>query len=198
MNAASNNNGNASATRSPAAPNSYGNLSEAEFLAHEAQLAKTAIGNALADMKSELAKAVDIKLWTHHYPWLAVGAAAATGFTMAAVVTKGTASTGTPDLDGEAERQQLLHETAKAPYNTHSALGGTSRPRLGESLLGSLFSLARTALEASLVSAIRAEGIERGHAEAAAKAASCGIAGAQPGQTTTPTASPEPLSSAAL
>jgi len=51
-----------------------------------------------------------------------------------------------------------VREAAKAPYN--STVGGT-KPKLGESLLGSLFSLARTALEASLVAAIRSEGIER-------------------------------------
>jgi len=177
------------------APDNYGHLSEAEFLAQEAELAKTAIGSALAEMKSELAQAADIKLWTQHYPWLAVGAAAATGFTMAAIVQKGSATAA--EAPGEAERQRLLRETAKAPYNTPSVFPTSSKPKLGDSLLGSLFSLARTALEASLVAAIRAEGIERVHAEAVSRGPAGVAAGAQQRQSP-PAVGPEPMSSATL
>jgi hypothetical protein len=93
---------------------------------------------------------------------LTVGLAVATGFTLAAVAAGGGGESaggradGPLEADEEAERQRLLHETARAPYNT----GAKSHQKLGDSLLGSLFSLARTALEASLVSAIREQGIQ--------------------------------------
>lgn len=118
------------------------------------------MSNALAELKTNFAKAGDVKLWAHHYPWLTVGVAAATGFTLA-TIAKSSSGDGAETEGEEAARQRLVREAAKAPYN--SAAVGT-KPKLGESLLGSLFSLARTALEASLVAAIRTEGIERSQA----------------------------------
>jgi hypothetical protein len=164
MNDVSKHNGSASDTARPNERNSYDNLSEAEFLAHEAELAKTALSNTLGEIKADLARAGNIKLWAHHYPWLTAGLAVATGFTLAAVASGGSNSgssnngsaEGSLAADEEAQRQRLVRETAKAPYNS---LPG-NKPKLGDSLLGSLFSLARTALEASLVSAIREQGIQ--------------------------------------
>jgi hypothetical protein len=158
MNDVSKHNGNASAAAQPNGHKSYDNLSEAEFLAHEAELAKTALGNTLDEIKTELAKAGNLKLWAHHYPWVTAGLAVATGFTLAAVASGRGSDGADPSLtaDEEAERQRLLRETAKAPYNSVAG----NKPKLGDSLLGSLFSLARTALEASLVSAIREQGIQ--------------------------------------
>jgi hypothetical protein len=160
MNADSNSNESASATPQPNGHSNYSKLTEAEFLAHEADLAKTAIGNALAELKANLAKAGDVKLWAHHYPWVTLGVAAATGFTLAAVAARGSADAS--ETEGEEEsRQRLVREAAAAPY---SSAAGSTKPKLGESLLGSLFSLARTALEASLVSAIRADTLDRAQA----------------------------------
>jgi hypothetical protein len=164
MNADRNSNASASATPQPNGPSRYSKLTEAEFLAHEADLAKTAISNALAELKTNVAKAADVKLWAHHYPWLTVGVAAATGFTLATIATSSNGDGR--ETEGEEEtRQRLLREAAKVPYNS-AAVG--AKPKLGDSLLGSLFSLARTALEASLVSAIRTEGMERSQAAAQA------------------------------
>jgi ElaB/YqjD/DUF883 family membrane-anchored ribosome-binding protein len=142
-------NGNDSDTRYRNAQNKYDNLTEAEFLAHEADLAKTAMSTAFGELKANLARAADIKLWAHHYPWLTVGVAAASGFTLAGVVRGG----GQSEDNGPAadrHHEWLLREEAKAPLN-----GDQAKSKVGESLLGSLFSLARTALEASLVSSIR-------------------------------------------
>jgi hypothetical protein len=179
MNDDSSNNGSGSATRQPSEHSNYGKLTEAEFLVHEAELAKTAMSTALADLKGNLAKVGDIKLWTHHYPWLAVGVAAASGFTLAAVANKGGAKAGEAD-DHESERQRLVRETAKAPYQANAA--GT-RPKVGESILGSLFNLARTALEASLVSAIHDQGVERAYGRASAE---CASRAATPSETPSP------------
>ena len=164
MNADSNSNGNASATQPPNEPSNYSKLTEAEFLEHEADLAKTAISNALAELKGNLAKAGDLKLWAHHYPWVTLGVAAATGFTLATVAAKGGEDPAQAENE-EASRQRMVREAAKAPYN--STATGT-KPKLGDSLLSSLFSLARTALEASLVSSIRTDAMERAHANAPA------------------------------
>jgi hypothetical protein len=158
MSSASSSNGSASVTQQPTAHNNYDNLTESEFLTHQAELARTAISGALAELKTELSKAGNVKLWTHHYPWVSLGVAAATGFTLAAVVKKGTADV-TPQDEEDVERHRLLHQFAETPYNSRPG----EKPQLGQSLMGSLFSLARTALEASLVSAIRADGIARGH-----------------------------------
>jgi hypothetical protein len=111
----------------------------------------------LEDLKSGLAKAGDVRLWTHHHPWAAVGVAAATGFSLAALVLGRGGGENQDDPEPPA-RHSLLEQAAKAPYDDY-----TSRrsPKVSETLLGSLFNLARTALEASLLSAIRAEGVER-------------------------------------
>lgn len=134
----------------------YETLSESEYLTHEAELAKTAITRTLEDLKAGLAKAGDVRLWTHHHPWVAVGIAAATGFSLAALVKSG--GENSEHDEASVERRRLLEEAAKAPYD-----GYTSRrsAKVSDSLLGSLFNLARTAIEASLLAAIRAEGVER-------------------------------------
>jgi hypothetical protein len=160
MNADSNSNGSGSATPQRNVHSNYSKLTEAEILAHEADLAKTAIGNVLAELKTNVAKAGDIKLWAHHYPWMTLGVAAATGFTLATVAASSGAEASETEGE-EAARQRLVREAAKSPYNS-ADIG--KKPKLGDSLLGSLFSLARTALEASLVSAIRADTIERAQA----------------------------------
>lgn len=182
MNDVSKHNGSNSAAAPPNGRNSYANLSEAEFLAHEAELAKTALSNTLAELKGSFAQAGNIKLWAHHYPWVTAGLAVATGFTLAAVARGGSATGDTDEsvpASEEAERQRLVREMAKAPYN---AVPG-SKPKLGDSLLGSLFSLARTALEASLVSAIREQGIQaqnqvNPHSSSPPTTAACPSAGA--------------------
>jgi hypothetical protein len=122
-------------------------------------LAKTALTRTLAELKGSFAQAGNIKLWAHHYPWVSVGLAVATGFTLAAVASGGSTTDNSDEsipATEEGERQRLVREMAKAPYNSVPG----HKPKLGDSLLGSLFSLARTALEASLVSAIREQGIQ--------------------------------------
>jgi ElaB/YqjD/DUF883 family membrane-anchored ribosome-binding protein len=135
----------------------YETLTEAEYLTHEAELAKTAIARTLEDLKSGVAKAGDVRLWTHHHPWAAVGVAAATGFSLAALMLGGGRRDANQEEE-EARRRHLYEEAAKAPYDDY-----TSRrsPKVSDTLLGSLFNLARTALEASLLTAIRTEGVER-------------------------------------
>jgi hypothetical protein len=141
-------------------PQRYEKLTESEFLTHEAELAKTAMARTLDELKSGLVKAGDVRLWTQHHPWVALGVAAATGFSLAALLRGGGEDRSEPEAV-IAARKQLLEEAAKSPYDGHASRPG---PTVSSSLLGSLFNLARTAIEASLLTAIRAEGVERAQA----------------------------------
>lgn len=58
--------------------------SEAEYLARESAAAQAAAFEALEQLKNSLASAADIRIWARKHPWIAVGAAAATGFVAAA------------------------------------------------------------------------------------------------------------------
>ena len=118
----------------------FENLTEAEFLAHEAELAKSAISIAMNELKANLWRGADVKLWAHHYPWLTLGVAAASGFTLAGIVKSGRSAAADNQGDEEAHREWLIREAAKAPYNSDPA--EEKKPKLGESVLGSLFSLA--------------------------------------------------------
>jgi len=150
MNAVMQKNDSSSDTTSPSARNGYKNLTEAEFLTHEAGLARSAITATMTELKGSLKNAADLTLWTHHHPWMTVGVAAAAGFTVASAIKGG----GGNPLDGLSGVQA----GAAAANGSGDAATGSGQSK---SLMGSLFNLARTALEASLVSAIRAEGIAR-------------------------------------
>ena len=58
---------------------------ENEFLQQQADEAKAAIGNAIAQAKTSLAEGMDPKAWTRKYPLIAVGSALAAGFVAAAI-----------------------------------------------------------------------------------------------------------------
>ena len=149
MDAAMQTNDSNSVTTSQTGRNAYENLTEAEFLTHEAQLARCAISVTIDDLKGSLKNAADPKLWAHHHPWMSVGVAAAAGFTLASAV-KGSSGAGLDSLMGGQPAASTTTNPITAAENGQS-----------KSLMGSLFNLARTALEASLISAIRAEGISR-------------------------------------
>jgi hypothetical protein len=78
------NNADASDTTSPLKPRD--NLSEAEHLAREADDAKSAIAHTLGEMRASLKDAGDVRAWARSYPWTTLGAAAATGFLVAAAL----------------------------------------------------------------------------------------------------------------
>ncbi len=146
-------------TASNSEPQRYETLTESEYLTHEGELAKTAIARTIDELKASLIKAGDVRLWTHHHPWVAIGVGAATGFSLAAVVRS--AGKEQPDEDEKlAEARNLLLQAAKVPYDDAPP---RRKSKVSDSLLGSLFNLARTAMEASLVTAMRAEGVERAY-----------------------------------
>jgi hypothetical protein len=58
-------------------------LSEAEYLARQADEARRAIAHALNEAKASLAQGMDPKEWTRRYPKIAVGSAIVAGFAAA-------------------------------------------------------------------------------------------------------------------
>jgi hypothetical protein len=79
------NNADASDTTPPDKPPRNG-LNEAEYLAREAGDAKDAIARTLDEMRASLKAAGDVRAWARTYPWTTLGAAAATGFLVAAAL----------------------------------------------------------------------------------------------------------------
>jgi hypothetical protein len=55
-------------------------LTDAEFLAQQANDAKAALAAAFAELKQSAKNVGDVTLWTQRYPWMATGAAAVAGF----------------------------------------------------------------------------------------------------------------------
>jgi len=128
---------------SPAANDSGHPLPEDQFLAQEAASAKAAMVQTVHDLKAHLRAAVDVRAYTRRHPWIAVGAAAATGFAVGAVV-KPSANNARRAVVQPAERQ------AEAPQR---AAEGTLRPWLGKLLSDSLRTFAGV-LAASAVQAV--------------------------------------------
>src|SRR2546429_9917472 len=58
----------------------YDTNDERVFLAQQAADAKTATQHTVADMQAAAKEAANIRWWTQHYPWYAVGAATVLGF----------------------------------------------------------------------------------------------------------------------
>src|SRR5919197_5779057 len=64
----------------------YDTNDERVFLAQQAADAKTAMQHTVAAMQATAKEAANIRWWTQHYPWYAVGAAAVLGFMAATSV----------------------------------------------------------------------------------------------------------------
>src|SRR5687768_16395994 len=94
MNSAGNANAPTSATTSSSAPASAaaaatanpGELSEAQFLQQQAELAKEAIARTFKQVTAGLGQGANPVEWAREYPWASVGAAAVAGFVAANVL----------------------------------------------------------------------------------------------------------------
>jgi hypothetical protein len=126
-------------------------LSEAEYLAREVADAKAALSHALADVKTGLAQSADVRLWVKHYPWAALGAAAAAGFAAAAAVTP-------------AAGQSLQDKFSQLRPSDQSAANETCTnlpPRAAKSssvtnkLIDSLFELAKVLVQTIVLTLVR-------------------------------------------
>src|SRR5262245_31151178 len=56
------------------------------FLAQQASDANTAIQHTLVDMRATAMEVANVRWWTQHYPWYAVGTAAVLGYVVTAAV----------------------------------------------------------------------------------------------------------------
>ncbi len=61
-------------------------MSEADFLAWQAEAAGAAFRDALGDLKARLRAAADLRSWAERHPWAAVGTAAAAGLAAASAL----------------------------------------------------------------------------------------------------------------
>ena len=69
-----------SATKPPDPSTPPEKLTEAEYLAQQAGLAKAAMSHAWGQVKARLGQGVAPQEWAKEYPWITVGAAAVAGF----------------------------------------------------------------------------------------------------------------------
>jgi hypothetical protein len=69
-----------SAAKNPASSKASANLSEADFLARQANDAKAAIARVSADIAGDVARTVDPRGWIQVAPWTTLAAAALAGF----------------------------------------------------------------------------------------------------------------------
>ena len=74
------------ATERPRANDPQSASSESEYLEQQASAAKAAISGAFADLKTDLAKGVDPRVWIKSHPWITMASAAVAGFAAAATV----------------------------------------------------------------------------------------------------------------
>src|SRR6187455_580325 len=94
MNSAGNANAPTTATTSSSAPASAAanatanpaDLTEAQFLQQQAELAKAAIARTFQRFAAELGQGANPIEWAKEYPWISVGAAAVAGFVAANVL----------------------------------------------------------------------------------------------------------------
>ena len=164
-----------SAATSPSEPHYNADLSEADYLAREVADAKAALGHALADLKSGLSTSADLRLWVKHYPWAALGAAAAAGFAAGAVVTPAPGESLTDKLSKLKPNGRQTRAEEGAPSDRQKT------SNVGSGLTGSLFDLAKTLVESLIIASVRAPA--GSHTAATAAAAAEPAASPEPWQT---------------
>jgi hypothetical protein len=118
---------------SPRAGSDDARLSDAEYLARQEEIARTAMQGALRDLRANLKTAISPQQWAQRYPWASAGVAAAAGFAAAALLKS--ASHGTRSKHAEAAAK--VETPAEA--NPRPATGISSR------LLELVWDLLRTA-----------------------------------------------------
>jgi hypothetical protein len=112
----------------------------------EAAATKAAIGRAVRDARLSIGTVVDIRLWTKKAPWIAIGAAAATGLVAAVCVRRTAAAAATTTTEnGAPPRRPPEKSKAEQPAKA----GWTA------SLANSLFELAKAAVETAIMTGIR-------------------------------------------
>jgi hypothetical protein len=151
-------------TAEAAGAGSAGGASEAEFIARQMAEAKAAMRHVVENLKSELAKGVDVRLWTREHPGYAVAGAGVAGFA--------TAAAAVPTKEDQALKRLAALERAVAPPRKESENGDHHQaPKsgflssVGRELVGALKPLLMSALTAGATAAAAGQQQEPGEAE---------------------------------
>jgi ElaB/YqjD/DUF883 family membrane-anchored ribosome-binding protein len=144
------NNADASGTTPPLKP-ARDKLSEAEQLAGEAADAKGAIAHTLGEMRASLKEAADVRAWARSYPWTTLGAAAATGFLVAAALFP---KRGRREKEDAALQERILTDEQIAARLRELAAEDAKRP--GEGPMHAIISALLTTFGPAVQSAVTA------------------------------------------
>lgn len=117
------------------------NLSAADFLNKEAEMARAAIVQTLQSLKEDVKSAADLHYWTRQHPWAAVGVASLAGFLAATAV-----------VPAPRAKSDVRHEPRDAHENGQSR--GTASGALGW-LMVPLFDLLKTSVEKYVAGAVQ-------------------------------------------
>jgi len=111
------------------------------FLAQQAADAKAAVRRTMADIKATAQEVADVRWWTQHYPWYAVGTAAVVGF--------------------------ITATQALAPADQHAQTAPPSQgpPAARPSWMASLFELVRSTLLSMVVEFLHSRSQQAGRAQ---------------------------------
>jgi hypothetical protein len=123
----------------------YDTNNERVFLAQQAADAKAAMQHTVDDMKVTVQQAANVRWWTQHYPWYAVGAAAVLGFVAATRVL-------TPPSHYTPPAQPANGQTAAGPSWT-----------------APLFEMLRSTLMSAIIGAVHSSGQTTGQEQARAE-----------------------------
>jgi hypothetical protein len=106
-------------------------LSEAEYLAQQAETAKLALAHAWEQVKVRLGQGVAPSEWAKEYPWIAVGAAAVAGFVATAALV--------PSKEEQALKKLAAIERAlnPGPPREEEHSNGNSK-KAGAGLMGTI------------------------------------------------------------
>ena len=83
-------------------------MGEAEYLAHQAAMAREAITGAFAELKTDLGRGVDPRMWMKSHPWMTLASAAVAGFAAASAAVP-------------SKQQQALRKLASIERAVHAS-----------------------------------------------------------------------------
>ncbi|MHB1033303.1 MAG: hypothetical protein ACYC0Y_01545 [Pirellulales bacterium] len=149
-------------------------MSEADFLAWQAEAATAAFGDAIDDLKARLRNVADVRAWTQRHPWIALGAAAAAGFAAATGVSA-VSHEGTPEKRSpthQRRRVETLPSAAASPV-PHGELAAVLA-----ALLAPAIDRVKAAMVASFLSMIR--GLARSGSNGRGRANAAGASRVRP------------------
>jgi len=126
-------------------------VSESDFLAHQARQAQKAMRQVLDDIGHSLKDTVNLRAWAEQHPIAMLGAAAAAGFVTASAVT--------PSRDETvAERLRRLAPERPAPAEAPSSGEEPQKKHsLFQKISGPLFEAVQAALVSAVTTAVNAK-----------------------------------------